>query len=58
MLEHEAERWLSIQKTLGRVPNTLLTYRRSLESYGSFCLKLQRPIYEPLEKMSLSLSAS
>ena len=46
MLEHEAERWLSIQKDLGRAPNTLLAYRRSLESYGSFCLTLQRPIYE------------
>ncbi len=42
MLEHEAERWLSIQKDLGRAPNTLLAYRRSLESYGSFCLTLQR----------------
>ena len=46
MLEHEAERWLSIQKDLGRAPNTLLAYRRSLESYGSFCLTLQRPVYE------------
>ena len=46
MLEHEAERWLSIQKDLGRTQNTLLAYRRSLESYGSFCLTLQRPVYE------------
>ena len=46
MLEHEAERWLSIQKDLGRAPNTLLAYRRSLECYGSFCLTLQRPVYE------------
>ena len=46
MLEHEAERWLSIQKDLGRAPNTLRAYRLSLESYGSFCLTLQRPIYE------------
>jgi integrase/recombinase XerD len=45
MLEHEAERWLSIQRDLGRAPNTLLAYRRSLESYGSFCLTLQRPVY-------------
>ncbi len=46
MLEHEAERWLSIQKDLGRAPNTLLAYRRSLESYDSFCLTLQKPVYE------------
>ena len=46
MLEHEAERWLSIQKDLGRAPNTLLAYRRSLESYGSFCLTLHKPVYE------------
>lgn len=46
MLEHEAERWLSIQRDLGRAPNTLLAYRRSLESYGIFCLTLQRPVYE------------
>ncbi len=46
MLEHEAERWLSIQKDLGRAPNTLLAYRRSLESYDSFCLTLQKPAYE------------
>ncbi len=45
MLEHEAERWLSIQRDLGRAPNTLLAYRRSLESYGSFCLTLRRPVY-------------
>jgi hypothetical protein len=29
MLEHEAERWLSIQQNLGKAPNTLLAYRRS-----------------------------
>ncbi len=46
MLEHEAERWLSIQKDLGRAPNTLLAYRRSLESYGIFCLTLHKPVYE------------
>jgi len=46
MLKHEAERWLSIQRDLGRAPNTLLAYRRSLESYGSFCLTLRRPVYE------------
>jgi len=46
MVEPEAERWLSIQKDLGRAPNTLLAYRRSLECYGSFCLTLQRPVYE------------
>ena len=46
MLEHEAERWLSIQKDLGRAPNTLLAYRRSLESYDSFCLTLQKPVYD------------
>lgn len=46
MLEPEAERWLSIQENLGRAPNTLHAYRRSLESYGSFCLTLQRPVYE------------
>ncbi len=46
MLEHEAERWLSIQQNLGKAPNTLLAYRRSLECYGSFCMELQRPVYE------------
>ena len=46
MLEHEAERWLSIQQNLGKAPNTLLAYRRSLECYGSFCMGLQRPVYE------------
>ena len=46
MLEHEAERWLSIQRNLGRAPNTLLAYRRSLECFGSFCTELQRPVYE------------
>ncbi len=46
MLEPEAERWLSIQKDLGRAINTLRAYRRSLECYGSFCLTLQRPVYE------------
>ena len=46
MLEQEAERWLLIQRNLGRAPNTLLAYRRSLESYRSFCLTLQRPMHE------------
>lgn len=46
MLEREAERWLSMQKDLGRAPNTLLAYRSALESYDSFCLTLQRPLYE------------
>ena len=46
MLEHEAERWLSIQQNLGKAPNTILAYRRSLECYGSFCMELQRPVYE------------
>jgi integrase/recombinase XerD len=46
MLEHEAERWLSIQQNLGKAPNTLLAYRRSLECYGSFCIELQRPVHE------------
>ena len=50
MLEHEAERWLSIQKDLGRAPNTLLAYGSSLESYGSFCLTLQLPIYEATQE--------
>ena len=46
MLEHEAERWLSIQQNLGKTPNTLLAYRRSLECYGNFCMELKRPVYE------------
>lgn len=46
MLEHEAERWLSIQQNLGKAPNTLLAYRRSLECYGSFCVELQRSVYK------------
>ena len=46
MLEHEAERWLTIQQNLGKAPNTLIAYRRSLECYGSFCIELQRPVYE------------
>ncbi len=46
MLEPEAERWLSIQKNLGRAPNTLVAYRRSLQCCGSFCLTLQRPVLE------------
>ena len=46
MLEHEAERWLSIQQNLGKAPNTLLAYRRSLESFCGFCMKLQHPVYE------------
>lgn len=50
MLEHEAERWLSIQQNLGRAPNTLLAYRRSLECYGSFCITMQRPIYEATQE--------
>lgn len=45
-MEHEAERWLSIQQNLGRAPNTQLAYRRSLECYSSFCLTLQRSVYE------------
>ena len=46
MLEHEAERWLSIQRNLGKAPNTLLAYRRSLKCYSNFCMELQRPVYE------------
>ncbi|MGI4830433.1 MAG: tyrosine-type recombinase/integrase, partial [Janthinobacterium lividum] len=46
MLEHEAERWLLIQRDLGRALNTLAAYRRSLECYGIFCLTLRRPVYE------------
>jgi integrase/recombinase XerD len=46
MLEHEAGHWLQIQRDLGKAANTLLAYRRALESYCSFCLTLQRPVYE------------
>ncbi len=46
MLEQEAKRWLRIQSDLGRAPNTVSAYRRSLEDYCSFCLTLQRPVYE------------
>lgn len=46
MLEYEAERWLSIQRDLGRAPNTISAYRHSLECYGSFCMTVERPVYE------------
>ncbi len=45
MLEHEAKRWLSIQRNLGRASNTLIAYRRSLEDFCGFCLTLQRPVF-------------